>query len=205
MITVYAHPFSTCARKVLTTLLENEIPFQFQMVDLMKGEHKQPEHMARQPFGQVPAIDDDGFMLYESRAICKYLDQKVDGKLTPKDAKARAMMEQWLSVETSNFTPHTMPFIMEHFFQRPQEAAKLEAAEAKLKDALGVMDAHLAKNTYFAGDQFSIADISFMPYVGYAIQTKVKDAFAGYPNVMAWWNRVSERPTWAKVAAGAAS
>lgn len=200
MITVYGHPLSTCTRKVLTTLLENGTSYEFVLVDLMKGEHKQPAHLARQPFGQVPAVDDSGFMLFESRAICRYLNETAGGKLVPADARGRAIMEQWISVEVSNFTPHAMKFVYHHVFQRAQEPAVLQAAEAKLTEALGIMDAQLAKQPAFAGADFSLADISFMPYVDYVMMTPAKELLAKWPHVMAWWGRVSERASWKKVA-----
>lgn len=199
MIKVYGHPMSTCTRKVLTTLAENGTEHELVTVDVMGGAHKQPEHLARQPFGQVPAIDDDGFWLYESRAICKYLDEKAGGKLTPKDLKSKALMEQWLSVETSNFTPHAMKFIYQDVFKRPQEEKVLAEAGTKLHDALGIMDKHLAAHPFFAGSDFSIADISFAPYVEYAMMTPAKDMIVAQKNVAGWWERVSSRASWKKV------
>src|SRR5271169_2565324 len=106
---LYGHPMSTCTRKVLTTLAEKGHEADFVIVDLMKGEHKQEAHVARQPFGRVPALDDGGFWLYESRAIVRYLDEKLAGpKLTPADIQDRASMEQWISVEYSYFSPAAM-------------------------------------------------------------------------------------------------
>ena len=152
---VYGHPMSTCTRKVLTTLAETNTPYELVLVDLMKGEHKQPEHMARHPWGKVPSIDDDGFTLLESRAICRYINDKVGGKLVPTDLRARAMMDQWTSVEYSYFTTPTMKHVFHHMFQRPQEAASLESAHKDLEQTLPALDAHLAKNLYFAGADFS--------------------------------------------------
>src|SRR5690242_10327489 len=103
---IYGHPMSTCTRKVLTTLAEKKVTAEFTTVDITKGEGKTPENLVRQPFGQVPAMDDNGFVLYESRAIIRYLDETLPGvALSPKDAKGRAKMEQWISVESANFTP----------------------------------------------------------------------------------------------------
>ena len=118
MIKLFGNPLSTCTRKVLCTLHETNTPFEFNVIDFTKGEHKQPAHMARQPFGQVPAIDDDGFGLYESRAICRYLDESITtgNKLTPATAKDRALMEQWISVEHSYFTPAAMKVITQAVF-----------------------------------------------------------------------------------------
>jgi glutathione S-transferase len=200
MIKLFGHPVSTCTRKVLCTLHETNTPFELVTVDFAKGEHKQPPHMARQPFGQVPAIDDDGFALYESRAIARYLDGKAGGKLTPTDAKQRARMEQWISVETENFTPHAMKFIYEHIFKRPQTEDVLKHATERLDLACSVLDKNLAGKTFLVGDQFTIADITYAPYIEYAINTPAKDIFAKHANVMSWWGRVFERPSWRKTA-----
>lgn len=201
MIKIYGHPMSTCTRKVLTTLVENEIPYELEVVDIMQGAHKHQPHMSRQPFGQIPTMDDSGFKLYESRAIARYLDEQHGGKLVPKEPQARALMEQWISIETSNVSAHLMKFIYEHIFHRKQDEAVLANAAAKLDEAFAIMDAHLATHKHLAGEQFSIADIAFMPYFQYAQATPVKDQIAKYPHVAAWWNRVSERPSWKKVSA----
>jgi len=200
MLKIFGHPMSTCTRKVLMTLAETNTPYELSTIDFAKGEHKQPAHLARQPFGQIPALDDDGFALYESRAMSRYIDEKVSGKLVPGDAKGRGVMEEWISIETSNFTPHAMKFIYHHTFGRAQDAAVLETATKGLETALGVMDARLAKSAFLAGDQFTLADVCFMPYFEYAMATPVKEMIAKHPHVNAWWNKVSERPTWQKTA-----
>ncbi len=198
MLKIFGHPMSTCTRKVLMTCAETNTPFELNTVDFAKGEHKQPGHLARQPFGQIPTIEDDGFTMYESRAICRYINEKVGGKLVPSDLKGRAIMEQWISVETSNFTPHAMKFIYHHTFNRAQDAAVLETAGKGLETALGIMDARLAKSPFLGGADFTIADICFMPYIEYAMGTPVKETFAKYSHVSSWWNKISERATWSK-------
>ncbi len=180
------------------TLAETSTPFDLTVIDFTKGEHKQEAHLRRQPFGRIPAIDDDGFQMYESRAICRYLNDRASGKLVPSDMHERAKMEQWISIETSEFTPNAMKFVYEHIFKRPQEAAVLEAAQKGLTLAASVMDKELEAAPYFAGAEFSLADVTFMPYVEYAMMSPVKELLAKYPHMMAWWNRVSERPTWRK-------
>jgi glutathione S-transferase len=200
MIKLYGSPMSTCTRKVLATLHETNTPFEIIAIDVMKGEHKQPEHMARQPFGQVPAIEDDGFSMFESRAIARYIDAKAGGKLTPTDLKHRAKMDQWMSVEVESFTPHAMKFVYEHIFKRPQAADVMANATQRLELACSVLDKNLAGKTFMVGDQFTLADITFAPYIEYAINTPAKEIFAKHANFMSWWGRVSERPSWMKAA-----
>lgn len=198
MLKIYGNPGSTCTRKVLMTLAETNTPSEMTVIELAKGEHKGEAHMARQPFGRIPVLDDDGFQVFESRAICRYVNEQNAGKLVPSDAKARAKMEQWISIETSEFTPHAMKFVYEYLLKRPQGADALDAAGKALATACGVLDAQLAKTPYLVGDEFTLADICYMPYVEYGMMTPAKEIFEKHPHLMAWWKRVSERPTWQK-------
>lgn len=198
MIKLYGNPASTCTRKVLMTLGETETPFEMNVVDLSKGEHKKEPHVARQPFGRIPAIDDDGFQLFESRAIMRYLAEKSGSPLLPKDLRARARMEQWISVETSEFSIHAMKFVYEHVFKRPQDPAVLENAGKALGHTAAVLDKHLASSPFVAGPDFTLADVAFMPYVEYAMMTPAKEIFAKHTHFTKWWSTISARPTWRK-------
>jgi len=195
---IFGHPASTCTRKVLMTLNETKTPFEFVLVDFAKGEHKQPPHLARQPFGQVPALDDDGFEMYESRPMARYIDGKAGSPLTPKDAHSRAIMEQWISIETSNFAGHAMKFIYQYVFKREQSPEVLEAAGAGLERAYAIMDKSLASQPFLAGETFTIADVCFMPYLEYLALSPAGAKLSERPHVAAWWTRVSGRDAWKK-------
>jgi glutathione S-transferase len=203
---LYGHPMSTCVRKVLTTLSEKGHEADFVLVDLMKGEHKQPAHLARQPFGKVPALDDGGFWLHESRAIIRYLDEKLSGpKLTPADIKDRALMEQWISVEYSYFSPAAMKIIMELVFHKmggqTPNMEIVKAGREEVGHTLDITEKTLAKQEFLGGKIFSLADISWMPYVQYLFVAEQGDLITSRPGVKAWWERVSTRPSWKKIAA----
>jgi glutathione S-transferase len=181
------------------TLAETNTPYELQVIDFATGEHKKPAHVARQPFGQVPALQDGDFELYESRAICRYINDKAGGALLPRDLRERARVEQWISVETSDFSGPAMKFVFEHIFKHPQSAETLATAAEQLGKALPVLDAQLARAPFVAGSSFTLADISFMPYFEYAMVTPAREQIARYPNVTAWWSKVSEKPTWRAV------
>jgi glutathione S-transferase len=203
---IFGHSMSTCTRKVLTTLAEKQAKFELVTVDLATAGQKQPDFLVRQPFGQIPVLEDGDFRLYESRAIARYLDETLPGQaLTPKEPKGRATMEQWISIETSNFTPYAMAYIYQYVFgpRRGQvpDAAKVADARPKLEKSLTVMDVQLARGPHLLGDQFTLADIFFMPYFAYAMETPAKELFDAKSNVTAWWKRVSERASW-KAATG---
>ncbi len=200
---VYGHPASTCTRKVLCLLAEKGVSAEFVMVDIMKGAQKSDEHLARHPFGVVPAFeDDDGFVLYESRAILRYLDAKLEGaQLSPKSLQDRARMEQWISVEQSYFSPPAMKAILEVFFAPMKgttpDADVIAKGKAEAAKALDVLERALVGKDYLVGE-FSLADITYAPYLQYLFDTKAGDIIAERPNVSAWATRVLERASWRK-------
>jgi len=199
MIRLFGSSYSTCTRKVLTTLLETATPYELVNIDFAKREHKQEPHLGRQPFGQIPAIDDEGFGLFESRAICRYISAKAGGRLTPADVRQRALMDQWMSVEQSNFSPHAMKFVYHYVFKRPQEPAVLEAAEAALDLAFKALSKPLASQAFLANDELSLADIGYMPYLEHFASTPLTSKLEQYPHVVAWWDRLRQRDSWRKI------
>ena len=199
MIKLYGSPLSTCTRKVLMTLGETSTNYELMVIDFATGAHKKEPHVSRQPFGRIPAIDDDGFEMYESRAIARYIAEKAKSALIPADIRARAKMEQWISIETSEFSAHAMKFVYEHVFKRKQEQSVLDHAQTALKTTLGVMSGQLAKTPFISGDAFTIADIGYMPYLEYVMASPAKELVAPYERVVAWWEKIRARPTWQKV------
>lgn len=202
---IYGHPMSTCTRKILTTLEEKGGTAELAIVDIFKGENRQTPHLDRQPFGKVPTLEDGDFRMYESRAICRYLDEVLPGpKVVPADPKMRARVEQWISIEMSYFTPAALGLIYEHVLNpmagkatNPERVKELEETLAK---TMTVVEENLAKNPYMAGKEFTLADISFMPYVEFLQGTPSWKLFEK-PAFTAWWERVKNRPSWKKVAA----
>jgi hypothetical protein len=79
MIKIYGHPWSVYTRKVLMAVAEKGHQANFSLVMIPKGEHKQPAHVARHPFGKVPVLDDEGFVLYAASAINPYIDRRLEG------------------------------------------------------------------------------------------------------------------------------
>ncbi len=117
---VYGHPQSTFTQLVLVVLKEKDVPYELVTIDWAIKEHKTSAYLENHPFGQFPYIDDDGFVLYESIAIAKYIAHKYRHQGTPllpdpDNLKANALMEQACSVEASNFNPFTTPIVIEKF------------------------------------------------------------------------------------------
>jgi len=202
---IYGHPWSTHTRKTLMTLAEKGLEAELVVLAIPKGEHRQPEHLARHPFAKVPVLDDDGFVLFETRAINEYLDRTTGpAKLVPSDVRDLARMHQWTHVADAYLVPHAAPFLVESLFRRFLGGEKNEqaiaAARAGMQAPLDAADAWLSRSDYFAGRAFSLADVHWMPYLEYLHRLGEGDALARRKHLDAWWKRVSARPTWHEVA-----
>ncbi|MGE0548290.1 MAG: glutathione S-transferase family protein [Kofleriaceae bacterium] len=202
---VYGHPWSINTRKTLATLAEKGHEVPLQLVMLPKGEHKAAAHLALHPFGKVPVLDDDGYVIYETRAINAYLDATLRGpSLTPATARERARMDQWINVADAYFIPHAHPLLVEVLFRRylggAQDQAAIAAGRAGMTAALDAIDRALGETPYLAGDSVSLADIHWSPYIDYLTHVGEAAAFEQRRNVRAWWGRLAARAAWHKVA-----
>jgi glutathione S-transferase len=214
VLKLYGNPLSTCTQRVATVLHEKNVPFEIVSIDLSKGEHKRPEYLAKQPFGQVPYIDDDGFILYESRGISRYISTKYanqGNKLVPTDLKEYGLFEQAASTETYHFDVYASRAVFEGLFKARMG---LQTDEAALKSNLATLDAKLdvyegilSKQKYLAGDEITLADIFHLPYGSmlYSINQGYLLEKAERPHVNRWWKDITSRPSWQAVKDGVKS
>ena len=126
------------------------------------GRNDTPEYLAMNPNGLVPVIDDDGFVLYESNAIVRYLAAKHGhGWLWPADPRANADVDRWMEWQSTGYTP-AMWGAFWQLVRTPAEKrdlALVESSRAKAEKLSGVLDAHLRGREFLAGERFSPADI----------------------------------------------
>ncbi|CAG8971038.1 hypothetical protein HYALB_00005276 [Hymenoscyphus albidus] len=188
--------------RVLVTILEKELPYELVLVDIAKGEHKNEEYKKLQPFGKVPALDDNGFLMFESRAICKYLSRKYPSgkKLIPEDDEAYGRFEQAYFAAAAE-TIGTELFIKPAKGLGPPDRARVAQAETDLDTVLSFYDKVLEKQKYIAGDELTLADLFHLPNGASLKAGKWKEAFAKYSNVDKWFKGLQERETWLKAAA----
>ena len=197
---------STCTKRVITTLKEKQVEYELVPIDFANQEHKSEAYLEKQPFGVIPYLDDDGFIVYESRAICRYIAAKYKDQgtqLVPTDLKELALFEQGASVETSYFDTFASPIVFQKVFKpwkglgdADEELVKQLAEKAN--QYLDVYEKILSKQEYIGGNTFTLADIFHLPYgsmltlpnVGYA------HLFNDRPHVKAWWDKITSRASW---------
>ena len=167
--------------------------YQWVHIDILAGDSRTPEFLARNPNGRIPVLElDDGRYLSESNAILNYL---ADGsRYLPNEAYARAEVLKWQFFEQYSHEPYiaTARFIAKYLGLPEDRRAEYEAKQAGGQAALGVLEAHLAANDFLVGDQFTIADITLYAYTHVADEGGFD--LSDYPAVQRWLVRVSDQP-----------
>jgi glutathione S-transferase len=186
-------------------LAEQKIEHELVVLDFAKGEHKQAPHLARQPFGKMPAIEHDGLTLFESRAIARYIGGAFAGEggtsILPADAKQRALVDQWVNVELAEFYPTAHPLGFElalkaAFGMGDPDPGRVETLRAAVAPVFAVLDRALEGKSHLVGDRFSLADMVFMPDLELLHAGGEGQRIAKFANVARWWNELSRRPSW---------
>ncbi|CAH8358691.1 unnamed protein product [Eruca vesicaria subsp. sativa] len=206
VVKLYGQVTAACPQRVLLCLLEKDIEFEIVHIDLDTLEQKKPEHLLRQPFGQVPAIEDGNFKLFESRAIARYYATKHSDQgtnLLGKSLEHRAIVDQWTDVEVGYFNVLVHPLVM-NLVIKPRlgeecDAVLVEELKVKLGVVLDIYDNQLASNRFLAGDEFTMADLTHMPAMGYLMRTDINRMVKDRVNMNRWWEEVTARPAWKKL------
>lgn len=202
---LYYHPVSITSRPVMLFLAEAGIACELSVVDLMTGAHHQEPYVSINPNRLVPTLDDDGFLLTESSAILKYLADKIDSPLYPKELKARARVNErmdWANTQFyREFGYHLVyPQIYPHH-KRPTDDIQqgtLEWGKERSATALAVLNDHiLGDQPYLCGKDMTIADIFVSSLVTAGDLIAVD--YAKYPAVKRWIDRMQALPKWKQV------
>ncbi|KAJ7263471.1 glutathione S-transferase [Mycena rebaudengoi] len=190
-------------------LTEKKVPYERILVDMANRQHKTPEFLAMHPFGQIPVIDDDGFILCETRAICRYIAEKYANQgtpLLPTDLKGRALFEQAASWEFANFHPQVLKSLALYFSGEAETKPDLlKVAVSALAEKLAVYDVILGKQKFLGGNELTLADLFHLYYAPYFVDKGVDVMTSSGPNVARWWNELIHHPTWVELKAADAA
>ncbi|KAJ7157969.1 glutathione S-transferase [Mycena crocata] len=159
--------------------------------------HKSPAYLEKQPFGKIPYIDDDSFILCETRAICRYIVVKYPAsRLIPSDPKAHALFEQAAAVEVAEFDPSAAvavrEMVMKPMFGMPNDLEEAKKALTVFGAKLDAYDVTLAKQRYVAGESLTLADLFHIPCA--PLLAKGGSDIMTY--VARWYNELVARPSW---------
>ncbi|KAF9621754.1 hypothetical protein IFM89_027608 [Coptis chinensis] len=175
---------------------------------MAKGEHKLPDYLKIQPFGQVPAFQDEDITLFESRAICRYISEKYVNQGTKglfgNNPLTKASIDQWLEAEGQSFQPPSLILLVQlswlPLMKLEQDPEAIKENEEKLVKVLDVYEKRLGESRFLAGDEFTLADLSHLPNTQYLLsRTDRGELITSRKNVARWWGEISSRDSWKKV------
>jgi glutathione S-transferase len=213
-VIVHTIPGSPFARAALATLEEKQVPWR--IAPLRPGQHREPAHLSRNPFGRMPVIEHGDFTLYETQAIVRYIDRVwPQPALTPSEPRAAAQMDQAMNVNdwylfqgcgnVIGFQRVVGPKLM----GLTPDLVAIEAAMPNARRVFNELGRLLGDKPYFAGDQVSLAEMMLIPQMDFIAQApEWTELTAALPNIVSWFERASSRPnftatSWERVAAAA--
>jgi glutathione S-transferase len=195
MLRLYDYLPSGNGYKVRLLLSHLEIPFELVELDIVKGETRTPEFLAKNPNGKIPVLEtEDGRCLPESNAILWYLAEGTP--FVPADRWGRAEALRWMFFEQYSHEPYVAVarFMLMHLDEElpPEQALLLAEKQERGYAALTVMERHLAAQAWFAGGAYSIADIALYAYTHVAAEGGFD--LTPFGAIRGWLARVATQP-----------
>ncbi len=201
--TLYGPAYSTYARAARLALEEKGVAYRLEEVDILKGEGQKPDHLAKQPFGKVPALGHDGFTVYETAAIVRYVDEAFPGeKLQPSEPRQRARMNQIIGiVDAYAYATIVGKLVIERLVapllgRGADEKVIAEALPMAQKSIDALESLADGGGPFLLGAKISLADLYLIPVFGYLMATpEAKTLLKSSPRLTRWWQNVATRPS----------
>ena len=199
---VFGADYSVYVRIVRLCLIEKGVEYELLPIDVFAKEGPPQSYLARHPFGRIPAFEHDGFSLYETSAIARYIDETFgEPKLQPSGAKARARCNQLVSIADNYAYPHLVWGVYVERVSKPgrgaaPDEAKIAAAIAKARVCLKAMSDLMGDNRWLAGAELTLADLYAAPMFDYFLKApEGRDMIREHDNLATWWSRIAARPS----------
>ncbi|NJL83671.1 MAG: glutathione S-transferase [Chloroflexaceae bacterium] len=190
MIKLYGHELSGNSYKIRLLLALLGRDYEYIRVDLLKGEHKSPDYLQLNPFGQVPLLIDDEVAIADAQGIMVYLARRYGNEdWLPTEAKALSEVVRWLSTTAGEIRQGPENARLYHLFGAT--SINIDRAHQKSAFILEQLHRHLAHRDWLC-DRLTIADIAAFPYVALAPDGNVD--LTPYTNVLAWIERIKQLP-----------
>lgn len=200
MLKIYGSDLSSPANKVRFAANAMGLKYEYIRVNLREGEQKKAEFLRINPVGKVPAIDDDGFTLFESNAIIKYLADKNNSPLYPKVLKERAVVDEWIEFGSHHVYLAISKIVYNRIFARMRNLA---IDERSLSDGLEwidrffpIVDAQLEKNQFITGSQMTLADLNLLAAFDPVEAAEID--ISKYKNIVRWRNALRQKDFYTK-------
>ena len=199
ILILYGLDYSVYTRIARLALVEKGIAYEFVPTDVFARDGPSVDYLTLHPFGRIPTLRHNNFVLYETAAITRYIDEAFDGPaLQPTQPRRRARMNQAIGVLDSY---GYQPMIWDVFVQRISRPAAGQAADEaqiagalpQIRTCLQALDNLLGEQRYFAGNDLSLADLHAAPMLLYFAQTPEGELLAEHVNLSRWWQTIRAR------------
>jgi glutathione S-transferase len=198
MLKIIGRATSANVMKVLWLCDEMGLPYEREDAGLHFGRTRDADYIAMNPNSTVPTIIDDGFVLWESNSIVRYLAAKHKSPLYPADPKERASAERWMDWQLAVFGPAMAPVFQGLIRTKPEnrDMKAIEAGRDRWSNAMAIINRYLGETAYLAGPRFTIGDIpvGIMTHRWFALDIKRED----YPNAKRWYDALTKRAPYQK-------
>jgi glutathione S-transferase len=195
MIRIWGRNTSSNVQKVMWALGELGLPHERIDIGGSFGKNREPAYLAMNPNGLVPTLEEDGFLLWESNSIVRYLAAKYGvGTLEPADMQARARASSWMDWQLTVAAPAITPVFWGLIRTPPEKRdhAAIEAGKVKTMAAMQMLDAQLAKSAFVAGDTLSMGDIP-VAVMTYRFRRLMPER-SGLDHLERWFTAIEQRP-----------
>lgn len=167
------------------------LPYETVEIDVRKGEQQTPAFLAKNPFGQVPVIEDDDVTLADSNAILVYLAQRYDdsGRWYPRNLLCQAHVQRWLSAAAGPLAYGPSAARVIRLFRKPVDLTLSQGIAARL---FNVLESQLSARDFLVNNIATIADIALYSYTAVAPEGNI--SLAPYPHIRSWLQRIEALP-----------
>ena len=193
-IKLHYHPLSTYSRRVLIAFAEKNIPNELIVVDMAARRHREEPYLSLNPYGRVPTLEEDGFVLFESTTILNYLEAtRPTPPLVPRDVRGRALVDMHMKLCDLQLSRQAATIVFPKRFLPKERWNTAAMADAKkdIEKHLAILDKHLQGKTFLVAEQFSLADVCYVPFLEFLPLMEIVPPSA----VAAWSQNLLARPS----------
>ena len=198
---VYGADYSVYVRIVRLVLAEKGIDYELVPVDVFAPEGIPAWYFEHHPFGRIPAFELDGFRLFETSAIARYVDEAFDGPaLQPAEPRGRARMNQIIGMlDAYAYRSMVWDVAVERLEKEAPDEALIAAGLSQASKALQTLSSLKTPGPWLLGDRLTLADLHAAPITGYFVKVaEGRELLAEFPEIRAWWTRIAARANFAR-------
>jgi glutathione S-transferase len=197
---LYGADYSVYVRIARMTLEEKGVGYERIPLDIFAAEGIPSWYLEHHPFGRIPAFEHDGFRLFETNVIARYVDEAFDGPaLQPADPRGRARMGQMTGMlDAYGYRAMGWDVAVERLEKAEPDERLIAGGLSQAETVLRVLTSLKVPGPWLLGDQVTLADLHAAPIIAYFLKVADgKKLLTGFPEIQAWWDRIADRQAFA--------